>query len=128
MNLTDIRIKANLLKKQTIIVYYVSRDPRLPVHIKILAILIAAYALSPIDLIPDFIPIIGLLDDIIIIPLGLALIIKLTPSHIIDNAKRQAEYAEKRPISYTAAVVFIIIWLTILYIFGRWFYHLISNN
>lgn len=82
MKLDDIKHKAQQLKKQTITLYFSSRDARLPLHIKIIAVFIVAYALSPIDLIPDFIPIIGLLDDIIIIPLGLALIIKLTPPEI----------------------------------------------
>ena len=74
-----LRQKAKELKKQTLTVYFASRDPNLSIYIRIIAILVVAYALSPIDLIPDFIPIFGLLDDIIIVPLGLALIIHLTP-------------------------------------------------
>lgn len=128
MNLADIKRKAKQLKMETLTVYYASRDPRLPIHVKILAILIAAYALSPIDLIPDFIPIIGLLDDVIIIPLGLALIIKLTPPHIMEAAKLKSKQAENRPTSYTSAVIVITIWLSILYIFGHWFYDAISSN
>ena len=92
--------KAKELKKQTLTVYFASRDPNLPMHIKIIAILVAAYALSPIDLIPDFIPIFGLLDDIIIVPLGLALVVH-----------------------YIAAFIFIFIWLTILLLCAQWFYH-----
>lgn len=128
MNLTDIKVKTKQLKIQTLTVYYASRDPRLEIHIKILAILIAAYALSPVDLIPDFIPIIGLLDDIIIIPIGLALLMKLTPPSIMATAKLEAEQAESRPTSYTAAVAVVIIWLTIIYVFGSWFYRVISSN
>ena len=115
--------KAKELKKQTVTVYFVSRDPNLSVHIKIMAILVAAYALSPIDLIPDFIPIVGLLDDIIIIPLGLALIIHLTPPEIIEAAQTKALQLTEKPTSYIAGIIFIIIWITIVLLFGHWFYH-----
>jgi len=115
--------KAKELKKQTITVYFASRDPNLSMHIKIIAILVAAYALSPIDLIPDFIPIFGLLDDIIIVPLGLALIIYLTPPEIIEAAQIKALQSAERPTSYMAALLFIFIWLTILLLSGQWFYH-----
>ena len=115
--------KAKELKKQTLTVYFVSRDPNLSMHIKIIAILVVAYALSPIDLIPDFIPIFGLLDDIIIVPLGLALIIHLTPPEIIEAAQIKALQSTERPTSYIAAFIFILIWLTILLLSGQWFYH-----
>ena len=123
MKFGQIKLKAKQLKKQTFSVYYVSRDPRLPLYIKIIAIFVVAYALSPIDLIPDFIPIFGLLDDIIIVPLGLALIIKLTPTGIMRAAQLKAQQTENRPTSYTAAIIFILIWLGIIYLFGRWAYH-----
>ena len=115
--------KANELKKQTLTVYFASRDPKLSTHIKIIAILVAAYALSPIDLIPDFIPIFGLLDDIIIVPLGLALIIYLTPPAIIEAAQIKALQSTEKPTSYITAIIFIFIWLTILLLSGQWFYH-----
>lgn len=115
--------KAKELKKQTLTVYFVSRDPNLSIHIKVMAILVAAYALSPIDLIPDFIPIVGLLDDIIIIPLGLALIIHLTPPDIIEAAKIKAIQSTDKPTSYIAAITFLIIWISIILLFSQWFYH-----
>ncbi len=115
--------KAKELKKQTLTVYFASRDPNLPMHIKIIAILVAAYALSPIDLIPDFIPIFGLLDDIIIVPLGLALVVHLTPPAIIKAARLKALQSAERPTSYIAAFIFIFIWLTILLLCAQWFYH-----
>lgn len=128
MKLVDLKKKAQQLKTQTITVYFASRDPRLPLHIKFIALLVVAYALSPIDLIPDFIPIIGLLDDIIIVPVGLALIIKLTPAEIMATAKIKAQQTEVRPTSYLAATVFILIWLGLLLVFGRWFYHAIIST
>jgi uncharacterized membrane protein YkvA (DUF1232 family) len=118
-----VKQKAKELKKQTLTVYFASRDPNLPMYIRIIAILVAAYALSPIDLIPDFIPILGLLDDIIIVPLGLALIIHLTPPEIIEAAKIKALQSAERPTSYVAAFIFIFIWLAILLLSGQWLYH-----
>jgi uncharacterized membrane protein YkvA (DUF1232 family) len=61
------------LKREALVVYFAARDPRLPWHVRMLAMAIAAYALSPIDLIPDFIPVLGLLDDLVLVPLGIAL-------------------------------------------------------
>ena len=76
-------------------------------HIKVIAILVAVYALSPIDLIPDFIPILGLLDDIIIVPLGLALVVRLTPPEIMYAARLKAQQSIEKPISHGAAIVVI---------------------
>ena len=117
-----IKQKAKELKKQTLTVYFVSGDPNLPLATKIIAIFVAAYALSPIDLIPDFIPVLGLLDDIIIVPLGLALVVYLTPPEIIREAQLRALQSVERPISYIAALVFIFIWLAIAIISAQWFY------
>jgi uncharacterized membrane protein YkvA (DUF1232 family) len=127
INVADIKIKAKQLKMQTLAVYYASRDPRLPIQIKILAIIITAYALSPIDLIPDFIAVIGLLDDIIIIPLCLAFIIKVTPPDIMAAATLKAQQAERRPVSYSAAVAFVTIWFVAIYVFGSWIYRITSS-
>lgn len=118
--LDTIKAKAKQLKQQTITVYFAARDPRMPFLVRILAVLIAAYALSPIDLIPDFIPIIGLLDDIVIIPLGLALVIHLTPSDIMDSARLKAEKVSEKPINYRAAFFVVIIWFLLLTWLAKW--------
>jgi len=81
---------AKTLKKEIVVVWLVAKHERTPIWIKILALMIAAYALSPIDLIPDFIPVLGYLDDLIIVPLGLLLVIKLTPKEIIDDCRIRA--------------------------------------
>lgn len=79
---------AKEIKKDVIVVWLIAKDKRTPLLVKFLALIIAAYALSPIDLIPDFIPVLGYLDDIIIVPLGLLLVMKLTPQHIKDDCGR----------------------------------------
>ena len=116
MTFESFKAQAKKLKKLTLVVYFAARDPRTPFLVRIIALLIAAYALSPIDLIPDFIPVIGYLDDIILIPLGLALVVKLTPDQVIEDSKIRAEKAATKPISYTAAVIVIIIWLALLWL------------
>ncbi len=118
-----IKQKVKQLKQQTLVVYFASRDPNLPIYIKIIAILIVAYALSPIDLIPDFIPILGLLDDIIIVPLSLALVIYLTPPVVMQATQLKASQSNKKPISYMAAFVIIVIWLLVLFLSAQWFYN-----
>jgi uncharacterized membrane protein YkvA (DUF1232 family) len=118
--LASLKSKAKHLKQHTLTVYFVARDPRTPILIKLMAVLIAAYALSPIDLIPDFIPVIGYLDDLLIIPLGLALVVRLTPSEILESARLQAQQSANRPVSYSAAAFITVLWLVALWFIVRW--------
>ena len=127
MTFESFKAQAKKLKKLTLVVYFAARDPRTPFLVRIIALLIAAYALSPIDLIPDFIPVIGYLDDIILIPLGLALVVKLTPDQVIEDSKIRAEKAATKPISYTAAVIVIIIWLALLWLCLRMVFSLFNT-
>ena len=91
-------------------VYLVARDPRTPWYVKALALFIAGYALSPIDLIPDFIPVLGYLDDLIIVPLGLLLVIRLVPPEIMAEHRAAADLAADRPTSRTAVIVICMVW------------------
>jgi uncharacterized membrane protein YkvA (DUF1232 family) len=118
--IASLKTWARQLKQYTLVVYFVARDPRTPMMIRLLAVLVAAYAISPIDLIPDFIPIIGYLDDLIIVPLGLALIIRLTPPEALETARRQAQQSIEKPISYVAALFFVILWLAAGWQVIRW--------
>lgn len=111
---------AKAFKQQTLVVYFSARDPRTPLLVRLLALLVAAYALSPIDLIPDFIPVIGYLDDLILLPLGIALIVKFTPPEVISDAKVQASNLAERPTSYFAATVVVAIWLALGLLFYQW--------
>jgi uncharacterized membrane protein YkvA (DUF1232 family) len=120
MKLAALESSARRLRQHTLTVYYAARDPRTPLLVRGLALLVAAYALSPIDLIPDFIPVLGYLDDLLLIPLGLAVVVRLTPPAVLDSAREQAEKAASRPVSYTAAVVIGAIWVLVLFVFAIW--------
>lgn len=119
--LDRLRERARALKRQTLTVYFVARDPRLPWPVRLVALAVAAYALSPIDLIPDFIPVLGLLDDVVLIPLGLALVLRLTPPALRDEARARAEAVVDRPVSRGAAVVIVLVWLALLALAWRAF-------
>jgi len=102
------------LKRESLVVWYAARDPRLPWHVRLLALAIAAYALSPIDLIPDFIPVLGYLDDLLLIPLGVALVVRLTPADILADARARAAVAATRPASVAGAIAIVALWLLAL--------------
>jgi len=116
----SLKAQARQLKQDTLTVYFAARDPRTPLLVRALAVLVAAYALSPLDLIPDFIPIVGYLDDLILIPLGLALVVRLTPPEVMESARLRARQASIRPASYPAAAFIIVVWLVVLWWIGRW--------
>lgn len=115
MSLTTLKSQihawARQLRQHTLTVYYAARDPRTPFPVRLLALLVAAYALSPIDLIPDFIPVIGYLDDLILVPLGMALVLRLLPAEVKADAQQQAACAAQRPVSRAAAGVIVLLWL-----------------
>ncbi len=118
--LTSLKAQARQLKQHTLTVYFAARDPRTPIPVRALAVFVAAYALSPIDLIPDFIPVIGYLDDLLLVPIGLALVVRLTPPEVLKSARAQAQQAAHRPVSYTAAAFFVALWLVVAWIVVRW--------
>lgn len=105
------RQKARRLKSEVHALYLASRDSRVPLHAKLLAIVVVGYAFSPIDLIPDFIPVLGYLDDVILVPLGIALTIKLIPPDVLSDCRDKARTLEDKPVNKTAAAVVILIWL-----------------
>ena len=93
-----------------------ARDPRVPWYARLLAVAVAAYALSPIDLIPDFIPVLGWLDDLIIVPLGLILVRRLIPAALWAELHAAAEAASDRPSSRTGMAFILILWAGLLYL------------
>ena len=99
------------IKKDLVALYIAGRDPRTPWHAKAVAISVAAYALSPIDLIPDFIPVIGYLDDLIIVPLGIMLAIRLIPSELMAEFRSAAVERGKLPTHWAGAAIIIGLWI-----------------
>jgi uncharacterized membrane protein YkvA (DUF1232 family) len=99
------------IRRDVVAVYHAARDPRTPWAVRLLAWLVAAYALSPIDLIPDVIPVLGYLDDLLLVPLGLLLVMRLLPPAVLADARRQASLTLSRPRSRSAAVVIVGLWL-----------------
>ncbi len=113
---------ARVIRRDAVAVWLAARDPRVPVPVKLLAACVAAYALSPIDLIPDFIPILGYLDDLVIVPLGLLLVIRLVPDEVMADLRRRADAQAEQPRSMAGAVAVVIVWLVALVIFAGWLY------
>jgi uncharacterized membrane protein YkvA (DUF1232 family) len=105
------RARARLLKTETMALYLAYRDPRTPWYARVAAALVVAYAFSPIDLIPDFIPVLGYLDDLILVPLGIALALRLIPAEVMADSRARARLLETQPVSRTAAAVILIIWI-----------------
>jgi len=101
---------ARSVKQDVHALYLAARDPRTPWYAKALAVCVAGYALSPIDLIPDFIPVIGYLDDAVIVPLGILAVVKLIPSEVMAESRIAAASAAEKPVSRTAAFVIVLIW------------------
>ena len=102
---------ARTIKRDVHALWFAARDPRTPWYAKVLALAVAAYALSPIDLIPDFIPVIGYLDDVVIVPLGVLLVVRLVPPDVMDECRASAAATASRPVSRVAAGVFVAIWI-----------------
>lgn len=109
-----LRAWARSLKQQTLVVWFAARDPRTPWHARALAMLVAAYALSPIDLIPDFIPVLGYLDDLLLLPLGLALAIRLIPGEVLADARERAAATAQRPVSRCMAIAIVVAWIVLV--------------
>src|SRR5882762_3395878 len=105
---------ARAARRDVVAVWIAARDPRVPWYAKALALAVAAYALSPIDLIPDFVPVIGYLDDLIIVPAGIALVVRMIPPDIMAEHRALAAAALDRPVSWTAAVVVVSLWVAAL--------------
>src|SRR5262245_41980278 len=102
---------ARTIKRDAHALYLAARDPRVPWYAKVVAIAVAAYALSPVDLIPDFVPVLGYVDDLIIVPAGIALVIHLIPPEIMAQHRDVAIAAQDRPVSRVAGAVIVTIWI-----------------
>ncbi|HSG42361.1 MAG TPA: YkvA family protein [Anaerolineales bacterium] len=113
--LEQLNARTQALKYESIAVYLAAKDPRTPWYAKAIAICTVAYALSPIDLIPDFIPILGYIDDVIIVPAGIALAIRMIPVEVLADAREKvAAQGVERSVGYIGAGVIAIVWIVIL--------------
>jgi uncharacterized membrane protein YkvA (DUF1232 family) len=120
--LTNWRQRARQLKQEILALYLAARHPQTPWQVKALAIIVVAYAFSPLDLIPDPIPLLGYLDDLLLLPLGIWLVLRLIPPQVMDECRTQARLLEgqPRPTNWVAAGVIVLLWLLVAVWIGRW--------
>ena len=122
--LQQLKVKAKNLKKELKVVYLACKRPDVPWYAKLVAILVVGYALSPIDLIPDFVPVLGYLDDIILIPLGISLVIKLVPKNILEECRENADevFKDGKPKNWIAGTIIIGLWIVLIgyFIYKVW--------
>jgi uncharacterized membrane protein YkvA (DUF1232 family) len=118
---TRFRVWAHGMKREVYALHLAYRDPRVPWHARLVVACVVAYAFSPLDLIPDFIPVLGYLDDLLLVPLGIALAIRLIPPAVLAESRAEAEraLAGDRPVSRIAAAVIVAIWLGLV-VFVCW--------
>ena len=116
----DLKAAARALKRDAATVWLAARDPRVPLAARLVAALTAAYALSPIDLIPDAVPVLGLLDDLLLVPAGLWLATRLIPSPLLAELREEAARLAERPVSRAGAALVATVWLAALLLVGAW--------
>ena len=114
--------RAQTLKVETYALYLAYKDPRTPWFAKIFAVLVVAYAFSPIDLVPDFIPVLGYLDDLLLIPLGVMLARKMIPRQVMAECRAQPQFATQagKPVSWGATAVILAIWVGLAVLAAVW--------
>ncbi|MFF2753744.1 YkvA family protein [Psychrobacillus sp. NPDC058041] len=122
--IANIKAHAKKIKQDIFVLVEAYKHPKLPLYIKLISILVVAYAFSPIDLIPDFIPVLGYLDDIILIPLAITIILKLIPDQILLECRLLAEESEKvKKNNWIAGTIIIFLWIICIY----WGYSLFTK-
>ena len=128
--LTQLRARARHLKAETYALYLAARHPGTPWYAKLMVAAIVAYALSPIDLIPDFVPILGYLDDLILIPLGVTLAIKMIPPAVMSECRARARevMANGKPVSRVAGAVIVLLWLILVVLLAIWTYETFASD
>ncbi len=122
--LESFKNRVNHLKRETYILYLAAHHPNTPWYAKLFVASVVAYAFSPIDLIPDFVPVLGYLDDLILIPLGIVVAIKLVPPEVLAECRAQAQEvaANGKPVSRAAVVVIVGIWVLLAALCAFWAY------
>lgn len=122
--LATLKRRAQQLKSELVALWFCARHPRTPLLAKALAAAVVAYAFSPIDLIPDFIPVLGFVDDVILLPIGIWIVLRLVPDDVMAECRAQADTwlvrKRDRPRSYAGAAAIIALWLAALWLAWRW--------
>lgn len=123
--LTDIRAWARRIKRDGVMLWFACRDPRTPGWLKAMAFFVVAYALSPIDLVPDFIPVLGYLDDVILLPVLIWLIVRWLSDDVVRDCRLQAEAwmqaRQAKPVSRAGLVLVLLVWSAVAWWLWRWF-------
>ena len=127
--LDRLKKRAHQLKTETYALYVAYKDPRVPWYAKALTAFVVAHTLSPIDLIPDFIPVLGYLDDLIITPLGLALALKMIPEEVMIEARQEAELSMDKVgrVARVGTIIVLSIWLLIGILLIMWVYRILRG-
>lgn len=113
MSLGALKQWAGRLKVEVYALYLAYRDPRVPLYARIFVACVVGYAFSPIDLIPDVIPVLGYLDDLIVIPLGVAIAIRMIPSEVLEECREKSRSVRDRPVNRVAAVLVVAVWVAL---------------
>jgi uncharacterized membrane protein YkvA (DUF1232 family) len=111
---------ARTIRRDVVAVWIAARDPRVPWYAKAMAAGVAAYALSPIDLIPDFVPVLGYLDDVVIVPAGILLTVRLIPTGLMEEFRAEAGRRVNRPTSRAGAAAIVLLWIATLALTVWW--------
>jgi uncharacterized membrane protein YkvA (DUF1232 family) len=129
INIATWRRRARALKLEVYALYLAYRDPRVPLHARLFAACVVAYAFSPIDLIPDFIPVLGYLDDLILVPLGVLLALKMIPAPVMAECRVKAQEAlsQGKPVNKLAAAVIVLVWLGLAALGAFWLVKLLRG-
>jgi uncharacterized membrane protein YkvA (DUF1232 family) len=122
--LAEFKQRARRLRAETFALYLAARHPGTPWYAKLFVAGIVAYAFSPIDLIPDFVPVLGYLDDLILIPIGIALAIRMVPSSVLAECRARAQevMSQGKPVNPIAGAVIVVIWIALTALFAAWAY------
>ncbi len=118
--LARLKAWARRLKNDVVALAFAARDSRTPLFVRIYIALIVAYALSPIDLIPDVIPVLGYLDEALLLPAAIWLALRIVPADVLADGRRHAEAVAERPRSLAGAVIIVGIWLLVAWLGWRW--------
>lgn len=123
--LQQIRQRAKQLKSELFVLFHAYRDPRVPLHAKLFVMAVVAYAFSPIDLVPDFIPVLGYLDDLILVPLGIILAMRMIPAEVLEDCRAKAVQTKLsgKPRNWIAGTLIILIWIGCAIWLGSILYH-----